>query len=41
MMSSVSDDRDGTRDGLTPELQLPASKLVERLQPVMGADQPE
>ena len=37
----VVDDRVGTRDGLTPELQLPASKLVERFQPVLGAVQPE
>ena len=35
------DDRVGTHDGLTPELQLPASKLVERFQPVLGAVQPE
>ena len=37
----VADDREGTRDGLTPEFPLPASKLVERFQPVLGADQPE
>ena len=30
----VVDDRVGTRDGLTPVLQLLASKLVERFQPV-------
>ena len=37
----VVDDHVGTRDGLTPVLQLPASKLVERFQPVLGAVQPE
>ena len=37
----VVDDRVGTRDGPTPVLQLPASKLVERFQPVLGAVQPE
>ena len=37
----VVDDRVGSRDGLTPGLQLHASKLVERSQPVLGADQPE
>ena len=37
----VVDDHVGTRDGLIPVLQLPASKLVERFQPVLGAVQPE
>ena len=37
----VVDDRVGTRDGLAPVLQLLASKLVERFQPVLGAVQPE
>ena len=37
----VVDDHIGTRDGLTPVLQLPASKLGERFQPVLGAVQPE
>ena len=37
----VVDDRVGTRDGLTPVLQLPASALVERSQRVLGADQLE
>ena len=31
----VVDDCVGTRDGLTPELHLLASKLVERFQPVL------
>ena len=35
----VVDDHVGTRDGRTPALQLPASKLVERFQPVLGAVQ--
>ena len=37
----VVDDRVGTHDGLTPGLQLPASKLVEQFQPVLRAVQPE
>ena len=37
----VVDDRVDTRDGVTAELQLPASKLVERFQPELGAAQPE
>ena len=37
----VLDDRVGTRDSLTPELQLPSSKLMQRFQPVLGAVQPE
>ena len=36
---STVDDRVGTCEGLTPVLQLPASELVERSQPVLGADQ--
>ena len=41
MTSCIVDDRVGTRDGLTPGLQLPASELVERSHPVLGAGQPE
>ena len=37
----IADDRVVTLDGLTPGLQLPASKPTERFQPVIGADQPE
>ena len=37
----VVDDRVGMRDGLTQGLQLPASELVERSQPILGAGQPE
>ena len=34
----VVGDHVGTRDGLTPVLRLPASKLVERSQPDLGAE---
>ena len=37
----VADYRVDTRDGRTPGLQLPASELVERFQPVLGVDRLE